>query len=182
MSQLAEIEARLLPMESLIDKLGGDLSQSLKHVESVPTEACNNNGKIVQELLYDFWRRLEIKGSPHHKNIEELLTQVRRVVEERGVEMPRRIYDKIRSVQATRNRATHLAPEETTVDDAIESLKQLGDIAAWYFFKYLGEGPVEPAEPKPIESAPAPVAQALLRIAILYKRKTSDEDVIGHQG
>lgn len=181
MSQLAEIEARLLPMESLIDKLGGDLSQSLKHVESVPTEACNNNGKIVQELLYDFWRRLEIKGSPHHKNIEELLTQVRRVVEERGVEMPRRIYDKIRSVQATRNRATHLAPEETTVDDAIESLKQLGDIAAWYFFKYLGEAPVEPAEPEPIESAPAPVAQALLRIAILYKRKTSDEDVIGHQ-
>lgn len=28
--------------------------------------------------------------------------------------MPRRIYDKIRSIQATRNRATHLAPEETT--------------------------------------------------------------------
>ncbi|HEY5741254.1 MAG TPA: toll/interleukin-1 receptor domain-containing protein, partial [Terrimicrobiaceae bacterium] len=167
-------------MEPLIDKIGGDLSQSIKHVESVPTEACNNNGKIVQELLYDFWRRLEIKGSPHHKNIEELLTQVRRVVEERGIEMPRRIYDKIRSIQATRNRATHLAPEETTVDDAIESLKQLGDIAAWYFFKYLGQVPLEAVQeekPRPL----SPTTPSVLRVAILYKRKTSEEDLIGLQ-
>jgi hypothetical protein len=34
MSQLAEIQARLLPMESLTDKLCGDLSQSIRHVES----------------------------------------------------------------------------------------------------------------------------------------------------
>jgi len=51
MSQLAEIESRLLPMEPLIDKLGGDLSQSIKHVESVPTEACNNNGKCETGLV-----------------------------------------------------------------------------------------------------------------------------------
>ena len=92
--------------------------------------------------------------------------------------MPRRIYDKIRSIQATRNRATHLAPEETTVDDAIESLKQLGDIAAWYFFKYLGESPADSAEPAK-SSEPVPAVAAVLRIAILYKRKTSDEDAVG---
>jgi len=38
-------------MEPLIDKLGGDLSQSIKHVESVPMEACNDNGKIVEEQI-----------------------------------------------------------------------------------------------------------------------------------
>ncbi|HEY5742877.1 MAG TPA: AAA-like domain-containing protein, partial [Terrimicrobiaceae bacterium] len=74
----------------------------------------------------------------------------------------------------------HLAPEETTVDDAIESLRQLGDIAAWYFFKYLGQVPLEALqEEKP--PPPSPTTQSVLRVAILYKRKTSEEDLIGSQ-
>jgi hypothetical protein len=172
-------------MGPLIDNLGEDLSQSIRHVEGVPTEACNSNGKIVQELLYEFWRRLEIKGSPNHKNIESFSP--------RFGAWSKNAASRCRGASTTRFEAVKrrgierpISPQRRrTIDDAIESLKQLGDIAAWYFFKYFGETPPDSVELAKAETArrpePAPAAQSLLRIAILYKRKTSDEDVIGRQ-
>jgi hypothetical protein len=139
MGQIAEIESRFNALAGGLQSLGIDLAPSLENVGRAPQATCVNNGIVIEFLLRDLWKRLAIKGSARQKSIEELLTQVLRVLEESEVPMPRRVLDKIRGVQTTRNRAAHHASDEITEEDAIESLQQLADVANWYFGRYVPE-------------------------------------------
>ena len=180
MGQIAEIESRFNALAGGLQLLGIDLAPSLENVGRAPQATCINNGIVIEFLLRDLWKRLAIKGSPRQKSIEELLTQVLRVLEESDAPMPRRVHDKIRGVQTTRNRAAHHAPDEITEEDAIESLQQLADVTNWYFARYLPDATaIPPVAPTKQPSSPAAPALSPLRIAILYKRKRQpDENVL----
>jgi hypothetical protein len=179
MGQIAEIESRFNALAGGLQSLGIDLAPSLENVGRAPQATCVNNGIVIEFLLRDLWKRLAIKGSARQKSIEELLTQVLRVLEESEVPMPRRVLDKIRGGQTKRNRAAHHAPDEITEEDAIKSLQQLADVANWYFGRYVPEATASaPLPPARQASPPASPALTPLRIAILYKRKRQPDEVV----
>jgi len=148
--------------------LGVDVEMSLGALGSTPVYACIYNGIIIEAVLKDIWRRIEVSGDPDKKMLEDLLTQVSRALSEKGTPIPKRTADKLRAVQATRNRLSHHSgdsTDESTVvtEDAAESLSQLAVVLDWYFEKICRTSQPAPiAEPVPAEGGPA--------VIILYKR------------
>lgn len=133
----SRIEERLAAVEKALTRLGVNIDQSMRHVDSTPAVTCINNGVVVEAILRDLWKRLGIKGPPSKRQLEDLVTATTRKLEEEDRPMPRRIHDYIRAIQLTRNRAAHHM--DATVEDAAESLRQLSDVSYWYFVEFLGQ-------------------------------------------
>lgn len=102
---------------------------------------CINNGVILEAIFRDLWLQISDERDGRSRSLEDLIGVTRKKLIERQEPLPRRIYDYVRQVQLTRNRAAH--EMDVTEDDAIESLRMLSDIASWYFLEFLrndGEG------------------------------------------
>ena len=139
---LNAVEQRLLAVENALVRLGVDLGRSLQHVKRTPAMTCINNGVVVEAILRDLWRRLGIRGEPAKRRLEDLLVATARRLEENGTPFPRRIYDYVRAIQLARNRAAHHT--DVTRDDAAESLRQLSDVAFWYFVDFTDDARTVP--------------------------------------
>ena len=174
--------AKMRQRTASLRAIGVDLSESLGTLRTSPRNTCTCNAIAVEAVLKHVWRAAKISGDPDQKLIEDLVTQVTRVLKDQGAPMPRRVLDKIRSVQSTRNRACHHQPDDVvTEDDAIESLHQLEVVLDWCLSEFPGEGPpgattdTLPANESPATNAP-PTGT---RVVILYKRGGEpDEQVL----
>jgi hypothetical protein len=133
----SKIEERLAAVEQALKRLGVDVGHSVENVESTPAMTCINNGVVVEAILRDLWKRLNLKGPAAKKQLDALLTTTSQKLEQEDRPIPRRIHDYIRAIQLTRNRAAHHM--DATPEDAAESLRHLSEVSFWYFVEFLGQ-------------------------------------------
>ncbi|MFO0950199.1 MAG: trypsin-like peptidase domain-containing protein [Isosphaeraceae bacterium] len=153
--ELNEVYDRLAVIETLISRFGIDLGETRKNLERSPSATCVQVGVAVEYLLRDLWVRLQIKGSPDRRQLEDLLTMTTRKMEDVGPPMPPSVVTQIRQVQALRNQSAHHWSVKR--DDAIYCLGKLAEITHWYFVDYLREtaAAVDQAErSRQVESGP----------------------------
>jgi hypothetical protein len=119
--QLREIARHVFALEGASPEPGDRLGDPPTDLDCNPAATCVYAGVLVEHLLRDLWKRLKLRGPPHRRQLEELLTQTTRKLEEDGNPIPGRVHDDVRALQLKRNRAAH--HWEATREDAEDCLR-----------------------------------------------------------